>query len=87
MKLDNNALYKLTKIGTKNSDSKYFSEGDTHIGQASLKKYLDGGEHLLIGGVITSRITKTTDQENGNYLVETKNSIYTLEKVNNGEEK
>lgn len=73
-----NQLYKLTKIGVKNEDSRYFKEGDTHVGQASLYDE----DRLYVGGVMTSSVVSFS-QNGDNFVIETKNSIYSLEKLDN----
>lgn len=68
-------LYRLTKIGVKNEDSRYFKKGDTHVGQSQIY-----GESLYIGGVVTSPIVNF-NQNGDHFVIETKNSIYSLEKL------
>ncbi len=76
MNLDPNATYELVKVGTKNVNSIAVKEGDKVSGPALMY-----GKSLVVGNLITSSVEKTTEQDNGTFIVETRNSVYTLEKV------
>jgi hypothetical protein len=78
----NDELYKLTKIGVKNSDSKYLSTGDVVVGPVSTLPYPNDKRRLVVGNLITSFIQKYTEEVPGkSWTVETENSVYTLEKL------
>ena len=74
--LNPKATYKLTKIKVKNEDSRFFSPGDEYTGSGATMY----GQNLLVGDVMTSPVVSAT-QNGDNFLVETKNSVYSLELV------
>lgn len=84
IKFNENDRYKLTKIGVKDFDKKRIVQpGDTFIGNLSFSNdncilITRGFEYLR-----TTSVVNIQDQENGNYLIETSNSFYSLEKVTN----
>lgn len=83
-KFDENSNYKLTKIRIKDfTSNRYVLAGDSFTGVVSIT---NNNSLMVSRGVQylrTSPVVNVQDQENGNYLVETKNSIYSLEKLNN----
>ncbi len=78
LNLDEDGIYKLTKIGIKNDASRYFKLNEGTVGQAFVQ-----GESLIIGNVKTSPIVSVS-QNGDNFMIETKNSVYTLEKLDEG---
>lgn len=78
LNLDEDGIYKLTKIGVKNEASRHFKLNEGTVGQATVF-----GESLVVGTVRTSAIVSVS-QHNDNFLIETKNSIYTLELLDEG---
>ena len=73
--LNPKATYKLTKIKVKNEDSRFFSPGDEYTGTGATMY----GQNLLVGDVMTSPVVAVTQYGGDNFLVETKNSVYSLE--------
>lgn len=75
--LDDDCTYKITKIGVKNPDSRYVNVGDSSRGEA--KVFLGG---VLCGELLTSEVVNFEFNDiNDNLVIETKNSVYTLEKL------
>lgn len=86
IKFDENSDYKLTKIGVKDeTKSRMVHQGDSIKGFATLQ---DNNCLMVTRGfeyIRTTPVIKVEDQGNGNFLVETVNSFYSLEKINNEE--
>jgi hypothetical protein len=76
-------LYKVTKVKVKNQDSRMVTINDSFVGQAEI-----AGQRLMVGnvnygdGLVTSAIEILTLDKSGNWLVETRNSVYTMERLN-----
>lgn len=90
MNLDENSTYKLTKIGIKDfTKNRFVDLGDSKKGHATKVDLGEGKYKIMVSRffdyLITSQVEKVTDQENGNFLIETLNSFYTLEKLANEE--
>lgn len=83
-KFDENSNYKLTKIGIKDfTSNRYVLAGDSFTGVVSIT---NNNSLMVSRGVQylrTSPVVNVQDQENGNFVIETKNSIYSLEKMVN----
>lgn len=73
--LDITANYKVTKIGVKDDDNRFVQVGDEHVGPALV---LYG--RLVVGDLITSQVVSFSQYKN-NFVIETKNSTYSLEKL------
>ena len=73
---DQNSNYKVVKVGVKrDEDTRYVNKGDSHIGPV---RAFAG--RLVVGDLVTSKVLKFS-QNGANFLFETENSTYTLEKV------
>lgn len=75
--LDHSAEYRLSKVKAKDDTAfRFVNPGDSRVGPAYM-----WGESLVVGSLVTSPV-KEFIKEGDNFMVETNNSIYRLEKVN-----
>lgn len=73
-----NKVFTLTKIKTNNEDSRQVKIGDSSTGEVELlSSSFILGRMLLVGNIRTSEIQKIEKNDN-NYVITTKNSLYTL---------
>ncbi len=85
--IDPNVIYKATKTTVKDDTAFRMVQKDFEIvGQAEILKNPRHDEvyQLQVGGpfgLTTSAVLKVT-QNGDNFIIETKNSVYTLEKIN-----
>jgi hypothetical protein len=78
--IDPNAIYKATKTTIKDDTKFRYVDRDFNIiGQAEIIKSGENS-HLTVGDLVTSPVLKVT-QDGDNFIIETKNSVYTLEKM------
>lgn len=83
--IDPEALYRATKITVKDGRSdRYVKKDDNFVGQATVLSGSDDANDeysfLNVGELFTSILKKVT-QDGDNFIIETLNSVYVLEKL------